>query len=253
MHVPFPISTTVNNHVEAINALSAKIAKAESKIDQYQRSIGQHIAAIKKARPDDWVTVVKTECNLSRTRAYELMAIADNTKTSEQICASADQRKLKHRGNSVRSGTDSSRALTVMAASAEGMNGKLAKLETAPGEHDDEEPMIDLMTIWQTTSTAGRKELIGTIPVPFLLELLTQAQIDELKDRLLRTETPVIGPITFTDAARISSRERGMAPGLTNDPKKNDIPLFLQVQNRKPLTPEQKASLDEKMAKARAQ
>jgi hypothetical protein len=52
--------------LRAINALVTKLEHAERKVDEYQRTIGQHIAAIKKARPDDWQEVVEAKCKLER-------------------------------------------------------------------------------------------------------------------------------------------------------------------------------------------
>jgi hypothetical protein len=80
-----------------INALVRKLAKAEDKVDQYQRSIGQHIAAIKAERPDDWLQVVESECALGRSRAYELLAIANGRKTTAQVAAASTERSKKHR------------------------------------------------------------------------------------------------------------------------------------------------------------
>jgi hypothetical protein len=104
-HVYSPAQAGLSHHIQSINALIERLRRAEIKVEQYQVSIGRHIAAIKTARPDDWEDVVKTECNLSRSRAYELMAIADGSKTIEQTRDQANARKIKHR-KSVRSGTD---------------------------------------------------------------------------------------------------------------------------------------------------
>src|SRR5262245_66077999 len=64
------LSTSVAEHCHAINALVTKLEHAERKVDEYQRTIGQHIAAIKEARPKDWEEIVKAECNLGPSRAY---------------------------------------------------------------------------------------------------------------------------------------------------------------------------------------
>src|SRR5262249_31948841 len=65
------VPSAVAQHCRAINALVTKLEHAARKVDEYQRAIGQHIAAIKKARPDDWEDIVKAECKLGRSRAYE--------------------------------------------------------------------------------------------------------------------------------------------------------------------------------------
>jgi len=87
----------LSSHVRAISALVTKLENAERKADENQRSIGQHIAAMKKERPNDCETIVKAECNLGRRRAYELLTIADGTKTVEQVRAANTEGKRKER------------------------------------------------------------------------------------------------------------------------------------------------------------
>src|SRR5262249_7872643 len=61
----------------------------------------------KAAEPDNWEAIVQARCGISRSRAYELMAIAEGTKTSQQTRRETNARKIKHRANqAVRSGTD---------------------------------------------------------------------------------------------------------------------------------------------------
>ena len=90
------VAVSVAEHCHAINALVDKLEHAERKVDEYQRAIGQHIAAVKEARPDDWQKVIEVECKLKRSRAYELLAIADGRKTVEQVRAEAAKRVRKH-------------------------------------------------------------------------------------------------------------------------------------------------------------
>ena len=52
------VAVSVAEHCHAINALVDKLEHAERKVDEYQRAIGQHIAAVKEARPDDWQKVI---------------------------------------------------------------------------------------------------------------------------------------------------------------------------------------------------
>jgi hypothetical protein len=100
------LSPAVVRACREISAFLTKIEHATKKIDQYERSIGKHIATIKKARPDDWEEIVKAECRLGRSRAYELMAIADGTKTAKQVRDQTNARKIKHRAKPSVPGTD---------------------------------------------------------------------------------------------------------------------------------------------------
>jgi len=98
------LSISVGEHCRRINALADKLANAERKIEEYQRSIGQHIAAIKAVRPNDWEKIVKAKCKLGRSRAYELLAIADGTKTVKQTRAEKAGSVRRLRARPLRSG-----------------------------------------------------------------------------------------------------------------------------------------------------
>jgi hypothetical protein len=87
----------LSTHVRAINALVTKLDNALDKADQYQRSIGQHIASIKTEHPKDWESIVKEQCKLGRSRAYEMLAIADGTKTAVQLRTANTERRRKNR------------------------------------------------------------------------------------------------------------------------------------------------------------
>src|SRR5262249_12644978 len=84
-------------HVRRINALVIKLERAEKDVDSYQRSIGQHIAAIKKARPDDWEKIVRDQCDLGRRSAYVYMAIADGRKSVDQHRSKNREAVARHR------------------------------------------------------------------------------------------------------------------------------------------------------------
>ena len=93
----------VDSHVTAINVLITELKQATNKFKEttaeIEEAIGHHIKAIKAAEPDDWERVVKAKCGLSRTRAYELMAIADGTKSAAQVRLETNIRKIRHRQN----------------------------------------------------------------------------------------------------------------------------------------------------------
>src|SRR6516165_9256810 len=70
-------------------------------------SVGRHILAIKVAQPNDWEALVKARCGISRSRAYELMAIAEGVKTTEQTRRETNARQIKRRQKqAVRNVTD---------------------------------------------------------------------------------------------------------------------------------------------------
>src|SRR5262249_9206874 len=72
----------------AVTALLSKLKPAK-KASEYQVAVGQHIVAIKKARPDDWLQIVETACGLKRRRAYSFLALVSGTETVEEQRADA--------------------------------------------------------------------------------------------------------------------------------------------------------------------
>jgi len=109
---PALATVDLDTHIQSINTLVPALKKAKREFvrdrEQLLVMIGGHILAIKAAAPNDWEMIVKAKCGLSRSRAYELMAIADGTKSTEQTRRATNARKIKHRENNqvVRSGTD---------------------------------------------------------------------------------------------------------------------------------------------------
>jgi len=105
------ISPSVEQACRAITALLGKLEHAAEKISQYQSAIGQHIAAIKKARPNDWLKVVRTECDLARRQAYYYLALVSGTKTVEgqRAANAAANKRLRQRQRASRD-AQSSRA-----------------------------------------------------------------------------------------------------------------------------------------------
>src|SRR5215469_9191718 len=73
--------TTVDAHIDAINILLPKLKQIT---DEIEEAIGWHIIAIRAAEPRDWERVVRIRCGVSRSRAYEYIAIADGTKSAEK-------------------------------------------------------------------------------------------------------------------------------------------------------------------------
>jgi len=148
------VAVSVAEHCHAINALVDKLEHAERKVDEYQRAIGQHIAAVKEARPDDWQKVIEVECKLKRSRAYELLAIADGRKTVEQVRAEVAKRVRKHderkrEARPLANGQEATTAIVKVeqandpAASAEAMKAELAVFDAAAEVPADAAPQTN--------------------------------------------------------------------------------------------------------------
>jgi hypothetical protein len=80
-------TSSVGTLVRRVKALIEKGDKAAEKAEQFYKSAGIHIKEIKQ-QSEDWETIVREQCNIGRSRAYELMAIADGRTTFEKVRAS---------------------------------------------------------------------------------------------------------------------------------------------------------------------
>jgi hypothetical protein len=80
-----------------INALVEKGDRAAEKAEQFYKAAGIHIKEIKQRESEHWEAIVRDKCGLGRSRAYELMAIADGKTTLEKVRADTNERKKVHR------------------------------------------------------------------------------------------------------------------------------------------------------------
>jgi hypothetical protein len=97
MHlVSAPTIVNIEFHITAINKLVKALPKARAEVAQCKLLIGQSIKAIKDARPNNWIEIVKAECNLRRRSAYNYLAIAEG-KPVEQHRAENRERVARHR------------------------------------------------------------------------------------------------------------------------------------------------------------
>src|SRR6516164_4483614 len=187
---PQALSSDVARACHEINGLTDQLKHANRKAEECQIAIGQHLNTIKAARPDDWEDIVKAECNLGRTRAYELMAISGGTKTVEQTRAQTNIRKIRHR-KSVRSGTDGG---TLMADIDAGTADSDAAGVTRPRRTKHESYLEGIRTLARTL------EMMCGIPVPrFDLETFggvieaiheVEAALSQFKEKVTREGEP---------------------------------------------------------------
>jgi hypothetical protein len=68
-----------------VKALIEKGDRAADKAEQFYKAAGIHIKEIKDKRPEDWESIIREVCDVGRSRAYELMAIADGKTTLEKV------------------------------------------------------------------------------------------------------------------------------------------------------------------------
>jgi phage N-6-adenine-methyltransferase len=92
-------SAETNQLVAAIKAHIAKGDRATEKAEQHYIAAGQHLKALKAAHTGpwaDWESLLKTRIGIGKSRATELMQIADGRTTVEQIRAAGAERKREH-------------------------------------------------------------------------------------------------------------------------------------------------------------
>ena len=83
-----------------VKVLTEKGDRAAEKAEQFYKAAGIHIRQIKEESLDNWETIVREQCNIGRSRAYELMAIADGKTTLEKVRASTNERQKIHKAKS---------------------------------------------------------------------------------------------------------------------------------------------------------
>jgi hypothetical protein len=95
-----------------IRVLVEKGDHAKEKSRQFYLAAGLHLKTLKDHSTSTaaWVKLAKKECNLSRTRAFELLALAGGRTTIEKMRADTNKRKIKHRARPFRNGQPESYA-----------------------------------------------------------------------------------------------------------------------------------------------
>src|SRR6516165_827288 len=79
--IPAPVMALTRR----IKALIDKGDRAAEKAEQFYKAAGIHIKEIKQTQSERWEIIVREQCGLGRSRAYELMAIADGKTTLEKV------------------------------------------------------------------------------------------------------------------------------------------------------------------------
>jgi hypothetical protein len=131
---------SIDDEARLIRSIKAHIAKGEQyheRGDQHFISAGLELKQLKAEHAGtwaEWEELLKTKIGIGKSRASELMQIADGTKTVEGIReATAEKvRQIRARKSSpVRTGENADDP----EASAEATKAKFAKSETAPEKH----------------------------------------------------------------------------------------------------------------------
>ena len=78
--------------------IRALIAKGNSAGEEFYKAAGQRIGELKGLYPGKWLMLVRQECGVNRSRAFELLAIGTGKKTLEGIRAETAARVRRHAG-----------------------------------------------------------------------------------------------------------------------------------------------------------
>ena len=124
--------------IQTIKAHIAKGDKAKDKAEQHYIAAGQHLKTLKASHGGSWAEreeLLKTKIGIGKSRASELMRIADGRKTVEQVRADTAERTAKTRAlqsSPLRSGENADDPET----SADAMRARFA-------ETDDDDPDLE--------------------------------------------------------------------------------------------------------------
>jgi len=206
---PQDLSPGVANACRAITAFLTKLEHTADKIVQYKCSIAQHIAEIRRQRPNDWLQVVEAECGLGRRRAYSFLALVNGTETIEgqRAANAAANKRLRDRQRASRDAQNSPRP---------DLQAHIDELEAAR-EHD--RGLAERLRLAET-KIAGLEGEIAAL----------KAENATLRAKLEATQ----GAPAENNGSTFLRDGRPM----TADPRKEGIPPFLRVQNREPPAPE---------------
>jgi hypothetical protein len=205
--------------VRTIKAHIERGDKAAEKSEQHYIAAGQHLKTLKAQHGgpwDEWETLLKTKIGIGKSRASELMQIADGRKTVERVRSETAERTAKARAlqsSPLRSGENGGDP----EASAEAMEANFAALD-APDAPEVAAPEEIKSNIFDTIER--QKAVARAYKKVFAVSSLDQASKDEV--------SAAIGTLITA----WQSLQRGLAPRptkpITSDDDGLDIPEYLR-------------------------
>lgn len=133
--------TEIDDHCRAAKAHIEKSDQAKDRAEQHLISAAQHIKAIKGLTPDQaaFLEIVKLRIGIGKSRTYEILPLADGTKTVDEI---------RERGREKERRTRADAALVRHAGQTEDDDippflDRITDRRSAPVEPDDDEPGDD--------------------------------------------------------------------------------------------------------------
>jgi hypothetical protein len=134
------------NQAQLIKTIKAHIAKgdkAREKADQHYIAAGKYLKELKgDLSQAEFLEIVREKIGIGKSRTYELLAIADGTKTLADVAASTTKRSQKRRARlSVAQRTNDN--ADDPEASAEAMKAKHAAADAEGKDEDEGDSFLD--------------------------------------------------------------------------------------------------------------
>jgi hypothetical protein len=170
--------------IRAIKVLIEKGDKATEKAQDYYVSAGQHLKTLKgqSASAAVWEKLIKAKLGVGKSRAYELLAIADGRTTVADVRLSGKARQAKSIAklkSKVSVSDGETRALTVIP-------GGIGQDDDGPGEQTTEAQTLRPATDAELRARAREREHIDEI---------MRVEAERLAEKLLKTDIESSGAL----------------------------------------------------------
>jgi hypothetical protein len=139
---------------EKIKVCIEKAAHYEKKAEEFYITAGQYIKDVKALWPDRWLAIVEEDCGLKRSRAYEILAIADGRTTLHKVRSGNAQSK-RHSRDNAKQASPGRPGFVEPANGSGGADPELSSLAWADASTDEQRRFV---------SAIGMKPLLAAIP-----------------------------------------------------------------------------------------
>jgi len=202
--------------IKTIKTHIAKGDKAAEKSEQHYISAGQHLKTLKIRHDDaggkwaDWETFLKEKIGIGKSRASELMQIADGRKTVEQVQADGASRVAKHEAKKISplANGETAPAKPIPPQVRREMEAKDAHIDELESAHENDKDLAERLR-------AAESKIIG---LESEIEDL-RAERDQLRAQVAELETAITTSGAEQGEAVQPKRGRGRPPGSPNKPK----------------------------------
>jgi hypothetical protein len=164
-----------------INTFLKRAEEADARAEGFRVIAGQYIREAKALWPDHWLQIVEEDCGLGRTRAYEILAIADGRTTIQEVRAKIATRVKRHATKSrplANGRADGDGVDTMKAAHAAAAEAQEKVTHDDAGDDDDADGDTMAVAMWFTSGSA-----LSTVSdlVPWIEGTTATAVAKELK------------------------------------------------------------------------